>query len=81
MDGNLDRTSTSIDEAFGTEHLEAGSRVVDMFTDQVVGMVDDLHTFQHRPRSHEGRSLLVLCPADDPVEGHVHEPGGPSIRG
>ena len=29
----------------------------------------------------KGPRMLVLCPGDDPVEGHVHEPGRPSVRG
>ena len=40
--------------------LVPGSMIVDMFTDQVVGQVDDLHTFGIDLGPHEGRSLLVL---------------------
>jgi trehalose synthase len=43
-----------------SEHLVPGSMVVDMFTDQLVGRVDDLHTFPISLGPHEGRSLLVL---------------------
>jgi trehalose synthase len=64
-----------------SEQLVPGSVVVDMFTDQVVGRVDDLHTVSIDLGPHEGRSLLVLCPGDDPVARHGHERGRPSVRG
>ena len=57
---------------FGTEaivgtinstHLEPRSVVVDMFTDEVVGEVDDLHSFSLALDRHQGRSLFV-SPAD-----------------
>ena len=53
-----------------SEHLVPGSGLVDMFTDEVVGEVDDLHTFSVTLGPHEGRSLLVLCPGDHPVNPH-----------
>jgi trehalose synthase len=62
-----------------SEHLVPGSSLVDMFTDEVVGEVDDLHSFWVTLGPHEGRSLLVLCPGDQPVPGHQH-PDRPSIR-
>jgi trehalose synthase len=40
-------------------HLEPGSVVVDMFTDEVVGEVDDLHSFRIALDGHQGRSLFV----------------------
>ena len=40
-------------------HLEPGSVVVDMFTDEVVGEVDDLHSFSIALDGHQGRSLFV----------------------
>jgi trehalose synthase len=43
--------------------LEPGSVVVDMFTDEVVGEVDDLHSFSIALDGHQGRSLFV-APAD-----------------
>ena len=58
-----------------------GSALVDMITDEEVGEVDDLHSFAVRLGPHEGRSLLVLCPGDRPVEGHSHVAGRPSVRG
>ena len=62
-------------------HLVPGSRLVDMLTEEEVGQVDDLHSFSVRLGPHDGRSLLVLCPGDRPVEGHSHEAGRPSVRG
>ena len=44
-----------------------GSVLVDMFTDEEMGEVDDLHSFAVTLGPHEGRSLLVLCPGDHPV--------------
>jgi len=58
---------------FGTEpivgtinstHLDPGSVVVDMFTDEVAGEVDDLHSFSIALDGHQGRSLFV-SPAVD----------------
>jgi len=62
-------------------HLVPGSRLVDMLTEEEVGQVDDLHSFAVSLGPHDGRSLLVLCPGDRPVEGHSHEAGRPSVRG
>ncbi len=42
-----------------SEHLRPGSTVVDMVTDEVVGVVDDRHTFGVDLGPHEGRSLLL----------------------
>jgi hypothetical protein len=53
--------------------------IVDMFTDEVVGEVDDLHTFSVTLGAHEGRSLLVLCPGDHPVSTHRYA-DRPSVR-
>jgi hypothetical protein len=44
-------------------HLDPGSVVVDMFTDEVVGEVDDLHSFSIALDGHQGRSLFV-APTD-----------------
>jgi trehalose synthase len=44
-------------------HLLSGSVVVDMFTDEVIGEVDDLHSFHITLEGHQGRSLFI-SPAD-----------------
>ncbi len=56
-----------------------GSVLVDMFTDEEVGEVDDLHSFAITLEPHEGRSLLVLCPGDHPVTSRTPS-GKPSVR-
>jgi trehalose synthase len=63
-----------------SEALVPGSLVVDMMSDEELGEVDDLHTFPITLGPHEGRSLLVLCPGDHPVEGHLHSSTRPSVR-
>ena len=40
-------------------HLSPGSAVFDMFTELVIGEVDDLHSFQITLEGHQGRSLFV----------------------
>ncbi|GAA1828288.1 maltose alpha-D-glucosyltransferase [Microlunatus capsulatus] len=62
-----------------SEHLVPGSGLVDMFTDELVGEVDDLHTFSVTLGPYEGRSLLVLCPGDHPVNPH-RSTDRPSVR-
>jgi trehalose synthase len=55
-----------VDAIVGTissTHLEPGSAVVDMFTDEVIGEVDDLHSFSIALDGHQGRSLF-LAPKD-----------------
>ena len=64
-----------------SEELVPGSRLVNMFTDQEMGMVDDLHSFPVQLEAHEGLSLLVLCPGDRPLGGHAHDAGKRSVRG
>ncbi len=64
-----------------SEHLVPGSVLVDMFTDEEVGEVDDLHTFAISLEPHEGKSLLVLCPGDHLVMAHPEAADRPSVRG
>jgi trehalose synthase len=64
-----------------SEHLVPGSVLVDMFTDQEIGEVDDLHTFPISLQPHEGRSLLVLCPGDHLAEAHPQASERTSVRG
>jgi len=56
-----------------SEQLVPGSVLVDMFTDEEIGVVDDLYSFGVRLGPHEFRSLLVLCPGEHLVG---HERGG-----
>jgi hypothetical protein len=56
----------ALDPIVGTinsTHLLSGSVVVDMLTDEVIGEVDDLHSFTITLEGHQGRSLYV-SPAD-----------------
>jgi hypothetical protein len=64
-----------------SEHLVPGSVLIDMFTDQEIGEVDDLHTFPILLEPHEGKSLLVLCPGDHLAEAHPQASARPSVRG
>ena len=53
------------DEIVGTinsTHLVPRSVVVDMFTNEVLGEVDDLHSFSIALEGHQGRSLFVTQP-------------------
>ena len=46
-----------------------GSLLVDMFTDEELGEVDNLNSLTISLQPHEGKSLLVMCPGDHPVHG------------
>lgn len=51
-----------------SEHLPPGGAVSDMFNDQPLGIVDDLHSFSVDLEPHQGHSLLVQWPvAEQPV--------------
>ena len=75
----LNFAPTEISGSVMSEHLVPGSVLLDMFTDEVVGEVDDLHSFYLTLAPHEGKSLLVLCPGDHPVNPHRGD--RPSVRG
>jgi len=64
-----------------SEYLVPGSVLVDMFTDQEIGEIDDLHTFPITLGPHEGKSLLVLCPGDHLAEAHPQVTKRTSVRG
>jgi trehalose synthase len=64
-----------------SEYLVPGSVLIDMFTDQEIGEVDDLHTFPITLEPHEGRSLLVLCPGDHVAEAHPQATERTTVRG
>ena len=57
-----------------------GSVLVDMFTDEEVGEVDDLNSFGIHLGPHEAKALLVLCPGDHPINSHAHSSDRPSVR-
>jgi maltose alpha-D-glucosyltransferase/alpha-amylase len=46
-----------------SSHLVPRSVVFDMFTDEVLGEVDDLHSFSIALEGHQGRSLFISQPA------------------
>jgi hypothetical protein len=77
----LNFSAHAISGSVHSEHLVPGSALVDMFTDQEVGEVDDLHTFSISLEPHEGKSLLVLCPGDHLAEAHPQAAERPSVRG
>jgi trehalose synthase len=76
----LNFSSNGISGTVRSEYLVPGSVLVDMFTDEEVGEVDDLQSFAITLAPHEGRSLLVLCPGDHPLYAHEHPVGRPSVR-
>jgi hypothetical protein len=51
-----------------SEHLVSGGTVIDMFTSEPIGEVDDLHSFAVSLEPHQGLSLLIVPPADDEQE-------------
>jgi trehalose synthase len=77
----LNFSAHAISGSVHSEHLVPGSPLVDMFTDQEIGEVDDLHTFSISLEPHEGKSLLVLCPGDHLAESHPWATDRPSVRG
>ena len=61
----------SADEITGTircKHLGPGSVVLDMASGEELGEVDDLNSFSVSLATHDGRSLLVTPPAQDPAQ-------------
>jgi trehalose synthase len=77
----LNFSAHAIAGSVSSEALVPGSVLVDMFTDEEVGEVDDLHTFAISLEPHEGKSLLVLCPGDHLVVAHPQAADRPSVRG
>jgi trehalose synthase len=77
----LNFSAHAISGSVSSEALVPGSVLVDMFTDEEVGEVDDLHTFTISLEPHEGKSLLVLCPGDHLVVAHPQAADRPSVRG
>ncbi|HEX8509909.1 MAG TPA: maltose alpha-D-glucosyltransferase [Propionibacteriaceae bacterium] len=54
-----------------SRHLQPRGTVVDMFTDEVIGEIDDLHSFAVTLMPYQGLSLLVIPPesSEDDNEG------------
>jgi trehalose synthase len=77
----LNFSAHAIAGSVSSEALVPGSVLVDMFADEEVGEVDDLHTFAISLEPHEGKSLLVLCPGDHLVVAHPQAADRPSVRG
>jgi trehalose synthase len=77
----LNFSAHAISGSVSSEALVPGSVLVDMFSDEEVGEVDDLHTFTISLAPHEGKSLLVLCPGDHLVVAHPQAADRPSARG
>jgi len=77
----LNFSAQPISGSVHSEHLVPGSVLVDMFTDQEIGEVDDLRTFAVSLGPHEGKSLLLLCPGDHLVDAHPLAGERPSVRG
>jgi hypothetical protein len=77
----LNFSAHAITGSVHSEHLVPGSVLVDMFTDEEIGEVDDLHTFPIALGPHEGKSLLVLCPGDHLAEAHPLASEHTSVRG
>jgi trehalose synthase len=76
-DGNLQITALNfgMEPITGTvrsEHLPPGSKVLDMFADEEVAQVDDLHSFSLALDVHQGRPLFV-CPPPPAEEEQVQE--------
>jgi hypothetical protein len=51
-----------------SEKLPPGAAVSDMFSGKPLAAVDDLHSFAIEMEPHQGMSLLVEAPDDDPLE-------------
>jgi len=77
----LNFSAQSVSGSVQSEYLVPGSVLVDMFTDQEIGEIDDLYTFPITLGPHEGKSLLVLCPGDHLAEAHVQATERTSVRG
>jgi trehalose synthase len=68
----LNFSSQPISGSVRSKHLVRGGEVVDMFTDELIGEVDDLHSFAVTLEPHQGLSLLILpppAPVADPDDG------------
>ena len=71
----LNFCSQPISGSVRSEHLIPGGLVVDMFSDEHIGEIDDLHSFAVTLEPHQGLSLLVLPPPTVDEAPVVEEPG------
>jgi hypothetical protein len=52
-----------------SEHLLPGAEVIDMFTDDRLGVVDDLNSFSVQLDAYQGLALLLLPPPEPAARG------------
>jgi trehalose synthase len=73
----LNFSAQAISGSVRSKHLVRGGVVIDMFSDDQIGEVDDLHSFAVSLKPHQGRSLLIVPPVveDEVVEPVVEESG------
>lgn len=64
----LNFSGESITGSVNSSHLEAGAGVRDLFTDETVGQVDDLHSFFIELGAYQGTALLIEEPAPEEKE-------------
>jgi len=75
----LNFSELEISGSVRSEDLVPGSVLMDMFTEETIGEVDDLHSFAVTLAPFQGLSLLVLCPGDHLVSSHRYA-DRPSVR-
>jgi trehalose synthase len=63
----LNFSGESISGSVNSLHLERGAQVRDLFTDEAIGHVDDLHSFFIELGPYQGTALLIEDPANDGV--------------
>ena len=64
----LNFSGESITGSVNSSHLEAGAGVRDLFTEETVGQVDDLHSFFIELGAYQGTALLIEEPAAEEEE-------------
>ncbi|MET1006123.1 MAG: maltose alpha-D-glucosyltransferase [Propionibacteriaceae bacterium] len=64
----LNFSNQPISGSVRSKHLVRGGVVVDMFTDEQLAEVDDLHSFAVSLDPHQGLSLLIVAPPEDEPE-------------
>ncbi|GAA2093322.1 maltose alpha-D-glucosyltransferase [Microlunatus panaciterrae] len=61
----LNFSAEAISGSVISEYLEPGGVVIDMFTDDPIAEIDNLHSFAVSLEAHEGLSLLVVPPPEE----------------